>query len=63
MKVLLEAPRVEMAAADGATMGPKNAPVTIVEFSDFQCPYCARAQPILKDLMQRYDGKSPSRVS
>ena len=57
VKVLLEAPRVEIAAVDGATMGPKTAPVTIVEFSDFQCPYCARAQPILKDLMQRYDGK------
>ena len=28
---------------DRATIGPANAPITIIEFGDFECPYCARA--------------------
>jgi len=34
--------------------GVKNAPVTIVEFSDFQCPYCANLQPTLRDVLNAY---------
>ncbi len=37
--------------------GPKNAPVTIVAFSDFQCPFCSRVVPTLHDLEKQYDGK------
>jgi protein-disulfide isomerase len=45
--------------ATGPSKGPENAPITIVEFSDFQCPYCARAEPTVKDLMEleKYKGK------
>jgi YD repeat-containing protein len=58
VKVFMDPPRVEVVpVAEGPTLGPKDAPITIVEFSDYQCPYCARAQPVLKDLLQRYDGK------
>jgi protein-disulfide isomerase len=34
--------------------GNKDARVTIVEFSDFQCPYCARLQPTLKQVLEAY---------
>jgi len=49
-------PRVEVAAT-GPARGPDNAPVTIVEFSDFQCPYCGREYPVVERLMKEYDGK------
>jgi len=51
-----ELPRVEV-AAKGPSRGPDNAPVTIVEFSDFQCPYCGRAVPTVEKVMKDYDGK------
>jgi protein-disulfide isomerase len=38
-------------------LGNKNAPVTIVEFSDFQCPFCNRFYPVLKDVLGAYPGK------
>jgi len=37
--------------------GPKNAPVTIVEWSDFQCPFCSRVEPTLKQIESDYKGK------
>ena len=37
--------------------GPDNAPVTIVMFSEFECPFCSKAEPTLDQLMKDYDGK------
>jgi len=43
---------------DGApTLGKKDAPVTLVEFSDFQCPYCQAAAPALKQVAQKFGDK------
>ena len=39
------------------TRGPAGAPVTIVEFGDFQCPLCKRTQPVLDQLLKEYRGK------
>jgi protein-disulfide isomerase len=38
-------------------LGNPSASLTLVEFSDFQCPYCIQAQPTLKALLQKYKGK------
>jgi protein-disulfide isomerase len=43
--------------ATGPTKGPQDAPITIVEFSDYQCPYCVRAEPTVKELLAAYPGK------
>ncbi|MBP7147404.1 MAG: thioredoxin domain-containing protein [Acidobacteria bacterium] len=51
-----EMPAVEV-AADGPARGPENAPVTIVEFADYQCPYCAQVEPVVKRLLAEYPGK------
>jgi protein-disulfide isomerase len=39
---------------DGPTRGASNAPVTIVEFEDFQCPFCKRAQETVDQVLARY---------
>ena len=39
------------------TMGAKSAKITIVEWSDFQCPYCSRVEPTLKQIMDTYKGE------
>ncbi|MCA9524217.1 MAG: thioredoxin domain-containing protein, partial [Myxococcales bacterium] len=38
-------------------LGPKFAPITIIEFSDFQCPYCKRVEPTLKKIRETYGDK------
>jgi protein-disulfide isomerase len=40
-----------------AIRGPQDAPVTIVEYSDFQCGYCSRVALIFKKLEEKYPGK------
>lgn len=37
--------------------GAKDAPVTIVEYSDLQCPYCSQGHMVMADLMKQYPGK------
>jgi len=52
-----EDPRFNVDAGNAPAKGPKTAPVTIVEWSDFQCPFCSRAQPTLTQIMKEYAGK------
>lgn len=55
--VLLQPPKVEVSYNPARVRGDAKAPVTIVEFSDFQCPYCKRAQATLQDLLTKYNGR------
>jgi protein-disulfide isomerase len=52
--VRLEPMRVSVELDHAPLRGPADAPVTIVEFSDFQCPFCRRVQPVIQQLRQRY---------
>ncbi|MFH1177292.1 MAG: thioredoxin domain-containing protein [Acidobacteriota bacterium] len=58
LRILLEPPRTELAIEpDDPTIGSAVAPVTLVEFSDYQCPYCAQAQASLQQLRAAYPDK------
>lgn len=56
LKLDLPQPRIQV-AAEGPTRGPKDARVTIVEFSDFECPYCGAAHDTVEQVMNTYAGK------
>lgn len=49
--------RVDVSIEGAPFRGAAEAPVTIVEFSEFQCPFCSRVQGTLKQLLERYPGK------
>ena len=52
--VALEPYRVEVATEDSPSYGPADAKVTLVEFSDFECPYCQRFNPTLEQVKEKY---------
>jgi protein-disulfide isomerase len=52
--VTLEPPRQAVAAASGPSKGSANAPIEIIEFSDFQCPYCQRVNPTVEKVLATY---------
>jgi protein-disulfide isomerase len=58
VRVLLDPPRqnIDVAATD-PVKGPASAPITIVEYSDYQCPFCARVNPTLERIVQAYGDK------
>ena len=53
-KSFLEPLRAEIVAAGFPSKGPASAPVTIVEFSDFECPFCGGLFPTLKQIEKTY---------
>jgi protein-disulfide isomerase len=60
VRVFLEAPEppvLKIATDDQPSKGDAAAPVTIVEFTDYQCPSCARQQPVIERLLAEYGGR------
>jgi protein-disulfide isomerase len=57
VNVLLEPMRAKIETAGSPAIGPEDAPVTVVEFADFQCPYCSRLAKTLKGVLDNYGTK------
>jgi protein-disulfide isomerase len=57
VKIVFEPYRMTFANEGAPTLGKKDAPITLVEFSDFQCPYCQAAAPVLKQVAQKFGDK------
>ena len=57
ISVLMKPPRTTVSYDPARVRGNAAAPVTIVEFSDFQCPFCLRAHSTVQALLAKYDGK------
>ena len=54
---MLEPQRVVVNSSGHPALGPKDAPVTIVEFTDLQCPFCEKTESTLKELRGKYGDK------
>jgi protein-disulfide isomerase len=54
--VLLAPPSVEVALGSAPTRGSRNAPVIIIEFADYECPYCQKIDADLKKLQEEFGG-------
>jgi len=52
--VLLKPPKIEIPFDPARLRGDPKAPVTIVEFADFDCLYCRKAEATLKDILAKY---------
>ena len=56
VEVFLSAPRFNVTAS-GTSKGPKDAPITLITISDYECPYCGRAEETVKEVLKAYPGK------
>lgn len=55
LKVTLEPPRARIEVSeDEPSKGPVDAPILLVEYSDYECPYCGRAQPAVQQVLRTY---------
>ncbi|MBP7148488.1 MAG: thioredoxin domain-containing protein [Acidobacteria bacterium] len=54
VEIKLDAPRAQVSVDDDPQRGNPTAPVTIIAFSDYQCPYCSRAEATVNQVRDRY---------
>lgn len=57
LRVLLAPPVAEVNLEGAYVKGSKNAPVVLVEFADYECPYCQKVNPLLQKLKDEYGDK------
>lgn len=57
LEVLIKSPMVEVEEGDSPAIGPKDAPVKIIEFTDYQCPFCGRVRATVSQILEEYKGK------
>lgn len=50
-------PRFNVDGGDNLPLGKADAPVTIVEYADYQCPACAQMVPVIQEVVKKNDGK------
>jgi protein-disulfide isomerase len=55
--VLMRPPSIDVAFDPARVKGDPKAPVTIVEFSDYQCPFCKKTESVLHGLLDKYNGR------
>lgn len=54
IKILLESPKAEVALGNAPVRGQSSAPVLLIEFADYQCPYCQGMEATLQKLQSEY---------
>ncbi len=54
VRITIEPPRADVNAGTSPAKGPANAPVELIEFADFQCPYCLAAHPTVQKVLATY---------
>jgi protein-disulfide isomerase len=58
VNVILQEPRAQITIpADAPMLGPATAPITLVEFLDYECPYCHRVQGVVEQVLKQFPGK------
>lgn len=57
IQITLLPPSAVVALGDAPVRGPETAPVLVIEYADYQCPYCRQMEPSLSRLLKDYPGK------
>jgi len=56
-QIFLVAPKVDVTTGELEARGPAGAPITLIAFSDYECPYCKRAETTIEEVLKAYPDK------
>ncbi len=57
VRTMLEPPRAVVDAGNSPAKGPADAPVELIEFADFECPFCQAASPTIRRVLETYGSR------